>query len=82
MHLNCAIFPLLDLGNEFRFRTLVLRPTVLYGEGDHIFVPEMLQYARINSGVFPRIGMYSMQKSTAAYSLASVNTMLPVMRLP
>jgi len=37
-------------------QTVVLRPTVMYGEQDPYFVPKALKMAAVNGGVFPRIG--------------------------
>jgi len=36
-------------------QTLILRPTVTYGEGDPYFIPQVLKNARANKGMLPRI---------------------------
>ena len=36
-------------------QTLVLRPTVTYGEGDHLFIPHVLKLAKESKGVLPKI---------------------------
>jgi 3beta-hydroxy-delta5-steroid dehydrogenase / steroid delta-isomerase len=36
-------------------KTLVLRPTLTYGEGDNIFIPSVLKNAKAQKGVLPKV---------------------------
>ena len=43
-------------GDGAVLRTVSLRPTVMYGEGDKHYVINMLRTAKLNGGVLPKFG--------------------------